>query len=170
MIMKDCTGIICKMKTYKELKEQVLEENLMTSVNKSKNAATNFFMGTQTNLARDPDIIGSTSGPTKTERQGGVFGKGGLASQGMDFFKNNKGTIGAVGAGVVGLGLLTGLIRGRQGRRDNAPQSGTVPAPNLQQTTVSAPGTVGTPTERISRAVTQISPVKPIDNRTSRNA
>ena len=164
MIMKDCIGIICKMKTYKELKEQVLEENLMTS---TKNAATNFFMGTASPVAKKGQ---TPRGSTNMARQGGIMGQGGLASQGMDYFKNNKGTIGAVGAGVVGLGLLTGLIRGRQGRRDNAPQSGTVPAPNLQQTTVSAPGTVGTPTERISRAVTQISPVKPIDNRTSRNA
>ena len=145
------------MKTYKELKEQVLEENFMEPV-------TNMVLGTKPSFAPTDSMYKNYS------RQGGILGKGGLASQGMDYFKKNKGMIGAVGAGVVGLGLLTGLIRGRQGRRDNAPQGGTVPAPNLQQTTVSAPSSVGTPTERISRAVTQISPVKPIDNRTSRNA
>ena len=160
MIMKDCIGIICKMKTYKELKEQVLEENFMEPV-------TNMVFGTMSPVAKKGQTV---RGSTNMARQGGVFGKGGLASQGMDYFKKNKGMIGAVGAGVVGLGLLTGFLRGRQGRRDNAPQGGTVPAPNLQQTTVSAPSSVGTPTERISRAVTQISPVKPIDNRTSRNA
>ena len=131
------------MKTYKELKEQVINER-------------DFATPRQ-------EFMSKTINP--------VMGKArsGLAKVG-DFAKNNKGMIGAVGAGVVGLGLLTGLIRGRQGRRDNAPQGGTVPAPNLQQTTVSAPSSVGTPTKRISRAVTQISPVKPIDNRTSRNA
>lgn len=167
MIMKDCTGIICKMKTYKELKEQVLEENTATNEPSFVDRTKTAIMGKPIS---DYSKYGMYSASSYGKNQGGFFGKGGLASQGIDYFKKNKGTIGAVGAGVVGLGLLTGLIRGRQGRRDNAPQSGTVPAPNLQQTTVSAPGTVGTPTERISRAVTQISPVKPIDNRTSRNA
>jgi len=153
------------MKTYKELKEQVLEENFMEPV-------TNMVLGKPVSNKPPADVARQSAGYDygPDTKRGGVFGKGGLASQGMDYFKKNKGMIGAVGAGVVGLGLLTGLIRGRQGRRDNAPQGGTVPAPNLQQTTVSAPSSVGTPTERISRAVTQISPVKPIDNRTSRNA
>lgn len=142
------------MKTYRELKEQVLNENLM-------NTAQNAVMGTQ------PQFAPTDSRYKDYSRQGGVFGQGGLASQGMGFLKNNKGMLGAVGAGVAGLGILTGILRQRQRNRDNAPQGGPIPAPNIKQTTVNAPGSVGTPSQRVNRAVQQISPVKPIDNRTS---
>jgi hypothetical protein len=152
--MKDCTGISCKMKTYKELKEQVLEENLM-------NTAQNAVMGTKPQFAPTDSMYKNYS------RQGGVFGQGGLASQGMGLLKNNKGLIGAGLAGVAGVGLLTGLIRQRQGRRDNSAQSSPIPAPNIKQTTVNAPGSVGIPSQRVNRAVQQIEPKKPIDNRTT---
>ena len=170
MIMKDCTGTICKMKTYKELKEQVLEENLMTSVNKSKNTATNFVMGTPTNLPRDPDIIGSTSGPTKTERQGGVFGKGGTSSQVGNLIKNNKGLIGGLAVGALGLASLAGIFRPRAPKEVST--KGTVPSPDLQVTKATdAPTTLGVPVKRVSHAAKRIDPsVKPIDNRTTMQA
>lgn len=145
------------MKTYRELKEQVLEENLMEPV-------TNFVMGTMSPVAKKGQTV---RGSSNMERQGGIMGQGGLASQGMGLLKNNKGMLGAVGAGVAGLGILTGILRQRQRNRDNAPQGGPIPAPNIKQTTVNAPGSVGTPSQRVNRAVQQISPVKPIDNRTS---
>lgn len=163
MIMKDCTGIICKMKTYKELKEQVLEENLMTS---TKNAATNFVMGTMSPVAKKGQ---TPRGSTNMARQGGIMGQGGTVSQVGNFAKANKGMLGAVGAGVVGLGLLTGLIRGRQGNRDNAPQKASTPPPSLSVTQAKEPDiAVGVPATRVSKAVRRIDPsVKPIDNRTT---
>ena len=144
------------MKTYKELKEQVLEENFMEPV-------TNMVLGTKPSFAPTDSMYKNYS------RQGGIMGKGGLASQGMDYFKKNKGMIGAVGAGVVGLGLLTGFLRGRQGRRDNAAQKASTPPPSLSVTQAKEPDiAVGVPATRISKAVRRIDPsVKPIDNRTS---
>jgi len=156
------------MKTYSQLKEQVLEENLTTSVNKAKNTATNFVLGTPTPLPRDPDILGSTSAPTKTQRQGGVLGKDGMASQATSQVKNivsnNRGVIGAGLAGAVALAGITGLLKARQGRRDNAPQTASTPV-NLQTTKIDTPGSVGVADKRISPPPTSFSPRKPIDNR-----
>jgi len=156
------------MKTYSQLKEQVLEENLKTSVNKARNTATNFVLGTPTPLPRDPDILGSTSAPTKTQRQGGLLGKDGIATQATDQVKNivsnNRGVIGAGLAGAVALAGITGLLKARQGRRDNAPQTASTPV-NLQTTKISAPGSVGVADKRISPPPTSFSPRKPIDNR-----
>ena len=160
MITKDL-WMTCKMKTYNQLKEQVLEEN---AVNKAKN----FVLGTPTPLPRDPDILGSTSGPTKTQRQGGLLGRGGTANQVKNnvgnFASNNRGMIGAGLAGAVALAGITGLLKARQGKRDNAPQTASTPA-NLQTTKVSAPGSVGVANKRISPPPTSFSPRKPIDNR-----
>ena len=160
MIMKDCIGIICKMKTYKELKEQVLEEDIKTS-------ATNAILGKPSEhqfRPNDPDAMYKDY-----SRQGGLLGTGGTASKFGKFAKNNKGMLGAVGAGVVGLGLLTGLIRGRQGNRDNAPQRASTPPPSLSVTQAKEPDiAVGVPATRVSKAVRRIDPsVKPIDNRTT---
>jgi len=164
--MKDCTGIICKMKTYKELKEQVLEENTATNNPSFVDRAKTVIMGKPIS---DYSKYGMYSASSYGKNQGGIMGKGGLASQGMDYFKNNKGMLGAVGAGVVGLGLLTGLIRGRQGRRDNAPQKASTPPPSLSVTQAKEPDiAVGVPATRVSKAVRRIDPsVKPIDNRTT---
>ena len=147
------------MKTYKELKEQVLEENRMEPV-------TNFFMGTVSPVAKKGQ---TPRGSTNMARQGGIMGQGGTVSQVGNFAKANKGMLGAVGAGVVGLGLLTGLIRGRQGNRDNAPQRASTPTPSLSVTQAKEPDiAVGVPATRVSKAVRRIDPsVKPIDNRTT---
>lgn len=130
------------MKTYKELKEQVINEQ-------------DFATPRQ-------EFMSKTINP--------VMGKArsGLAKVG-DFAKANKGMLGAVGAGVVGLGLLTGLIRGRQGNRDNAPQKASTPPPSLSVTQAKEPDiAVGVPATRVSKAVRRIDPsVKPIDNRTT---
>ena len=156
------------MKTYSQLKEQVLEENLKTSVNKARNTATNFVLGTPTPLPRDPDILGSTSAPTKTQRQGGLLGKDGIATQATDQVKNivsnNRGVIGAGLAGAVALAGITGLLKARQGRGDNAPQIASTPV-NLQTTKIDTPGSVGVADKRISPPPTSFSPRKPIDNR-----
>ena len=156
------------MKTYSQLKEQVLDKNTMTTVNKAKNTATNFVFGTPTPLPRDPDILGSTSAPTKTQRQGGFLGKDGFADQvstnAGNFVSNNRGMIGTGLAGVVALAGIAGLLKPRQGRRDNAPQTASTPV-NLQTTKISAPGTVGVADKRISPPPTSFSPRKPIDNR-----
>lgn len=152
------------MKTYSQLKEEVLNENTMTTVNKARNTATNFVFGTPTPLPRDPDILGSTSAPTKTQRQGGVFGKDGTTDQVKKFVSNNRGIIGTGLAGAVALAGIAGLFKARQGRRDNAPQTASTPV-NLQTTKISAPGTVGVADKRISPPPTSFSPRKPIDNR-----
>ena len=156
------------MKTYSQLKEEVLNENTMTTVNKARNTATNFVFGTPTPLPRDPDILGSTSAPTKTQRQGGLLGRGGTANQVKNnvgnFASNNRGMIGAGLAGAVALAGIAGLFKARQGRRDNAPQTASTPV-NLQTTKISAPGTVGVADKRISPPPTSFSARKPIDNR-----
>lgn len=156
MIMKDCIGITYKMKTYKKLKEEALDENTMEPV-------TNFVLGTMSPVAKKGQTV---RGSTNMARQGGVFGKGGYASQGMDFLKNNKGLLGAGLAGTVALAGIAGLLKTRQSRQTSP--RGEIPAPNLQSTQAATTAPVGTPAQRVTRAVQKIDPnVKPIDNRTS---
>lgn len=160
-IMKDCTGIICKMKTYKQLKEEALDENFMEPV-------TNFVLGKPVSNKPPADVARQSAGYDygPDTRRGGVFGKGGYASQGMDFLKNNKGLLGAGLAGTVALAGIAGLLKTRQSRQ-TSPRGG-IPAPNLQSTQAATTAPVGTPTQRVTRAVQKIDPnVKPIDNRTS---
>ena len=146
-IMKDCIGITYKMKTYKQLKEEALDENVMEPV-------TNFVLGTPT--PKGGSLV----------RQGGIMGQGGYASQGMDFLKNNKGLLGAGLAGTVALAGIAGLLKTRQSRQTSP--RGEIPAPNLQSTQAATTAPVGTPIQRVTRAVQKIDPnVKPIDNRTS---
>lgn len=141
------------MKTYSQLKEQVLEENLMEPIK-------NVVLGTPTpSPIRRPDTFGDT-----VVRQGGIYGQGGTADQIKGFVSNNRGIIGTGLAGAVALAGITGLLKARQGRRDNAPQTASTPV-NLQTTKISAPGTVGVADKRISPPPTSFSPRKPIDNR-----
>ena len=153
------------MKTYKELKEQVLEENTATKetsfVDKTKTA----IMGTPIS---DYSKYGMYSSASYGKTQGGLLGKGGTADQVKknvgNFVSNNRGIIGAGLAGTIALAGITGLLKARQGRRDNAPQTASTPV-NLQTTKISAPGTVGVADKRISPPPTSFSPRKPIDNR-----
>lgn len=145
------------MKTYKELKEQVLEENLMTS---TKNA----ILGKPSEPFRpnDPNAIYKDY-----SRQGGVFGKGGTASQVGNLIKNNKGLVGGLAVGALGLASLAGIFRSRAPKEVST--KGTVPSPDLQVTKATdAPTTLGVPVKRVSHAAKKIDPsVKPIDNRTT---
>ena len=153
------------MKTYKELKEQVLEENTATKetsfVDKTKTA----IMGTPIS---DYSKYGMYSAASYGKTQGGFLGKGGTVDQVKknvgNFVSNNRGIIGAGLAGTIALAGITGLLKARQGRRDNAPQTASTPV-NLQTTKISAPGTVGVADKRISPPPTSFSPRKPIDNR-----
>jgi hypothetical protein len=135
------------MKTYKELKENLGSQR-----------------GYFSDLTGSPLSLGKGGTVSTTSKNN----KGMLGALG-NFAKNNKGMLGAVGAGVVGLGLLTGLIRGRQGIRDNAPQRASTPPPSLSVTQAKEPDiAVGIPATRVSKAVRRIDPsVKPIDNRTT---
>jgi len=144
------------MKTYKQLKEEALNENTMEPV-------TNFVLGTMSPVAKKGQTV---RGSTNMARQGGIMGQGGYASQGMDFLKNNKGLLGAGLAGTVALAGIAGLLKTRQSPQ-TSPRGG-IPAPNLQSTQAATTAPVGTPTQRVTRAVQKIDPnVKPIDNRTS---
>ena len=143
MIMKDCTGIICKMKTYKELKEQVINEQ-------------DFATPRQ-------EFMSKTINP--------VMGKArsGLAKVG-DFAKNNKGLVGGLAVGALGLASLAGIFRSKAPKEVST--KGTVPSPDLQVTKATdAPTTLGVPVKRVSHAAKKIDPsVKPIDNRTTMSA
>ena len=148
----------CKMKTYKQLKEEALNENIMEPI-------TNFVLGTPSPAAKKGQ---TPRGSSNITRQGGIMGQGGYVSQGMDFLKNNKGLLGAGLAGTVALAGIAGLLKTRQSRQ-TSPRGG-IPAPNLQSTQAATTAPVGTPTQRVTRAVQKIDPnVKPIDNRTSMN-
>lgn len=125
------------MKTYSQLKEEVLKEYDFATPNQK-------FMSRTIN-----PIVG------KFRQAGDAF---------KDFAGNNRGVIGAGLAGAVALAGITGLLKARQGRGDNAPQTASTPV-NLQTTKISAPGSVGVADKRISPPPTSFSPRKPIDNR-----
>jgi len=149
------------MKTYKELKEQVLEENLKTS-------ATNAILGKPSEhqfRPNDPNAIYKDY-----SRQGGLLGTGGTVSQVGNVIKNNKGLVGGLAVGALGLASLAGIFRSKAPKEVST--KGTVPSPDLQVTKATdAPTTLGVPVKRVSHAAKKIDPsVKPIDNRTTMSA
>lgn len=153
------------MKTYKDLKEEVLNENTATNQSSFVDRTKTAIMGTPTS---DYSKYGMYSAASYGKTQGGLLGKGGTVDQAKknvgNFASNNRGMIGAGLAGAVALAGITGLLKARQGKRDNAPQSASTPV-NLQTTKMSAPGSVGVADKRISPPPTSFSPRKPIDNR-----
>ena len=153
------------MKTYKELKEEVLKENTATKETSFLDRAKTAIRGTPTS---DYSKYGMYSAASYGKTQGGLLGKGGTVDQAKknvgNFASNNRGMIGAGLAGAVALAGITGLLKARQGKRDNAPQTASTPA-TPQTTKVSAPGSVGVANKRISPPPASFSPRKPIDNR-----
>jgi hypothetical protein len=174
------------MKTYSQLKEEVLNEDgafFTANVNKDGfvKTATNepsFVDRTKTAIMGKPTSdysrYGMYSKASYGKTQGGLLGKGGTVDQvkkGVgNVVSNNMGLIGVGTAGLIGAAGLLGLLNKRRGRRDNQPQT-TAPTVNLKTTKVAAPGSVGNPNERITRAPQRFdSNVRPIDNRSSRRA
>ena len=155
------------MKTYSQLKEEVLNERDFSTTNEPS-----FVDRTKTAIMGKPisdySKYGMYSKASFGKTQGGLLGKGGTVDQvkkGVgNVVSNNMGLIGVGAAGLIGAAGLLGLLSKRRGRRDNQPQTASTPV-NLQTTKISAPGTVGVADKRISPPPTSFSPRKPIDNR-----
>jgi hypothetical protein len=131
------------MKTYSQLKEEVLNEYDFATPNQ--------------------ELMSKTINPVVRK-----VGEVGTAAKG--FMDKNMGLIGVGAAGLIGAAGLLGLLSKRRGRRDNQPQT-TVPTVNLKTTQVAAPGSVGNPNKQITRAPQRFdSNVRPIDNRSSTRA
>lgn len=153
------------MKTYSQLKEEVLNENTATNKPSVVDRTKKAIMGTPTS---DYSRYGMYSAASYGKTQGGLLGKGGTVDQvkkGVgNVVGNNMGLIGVGAAGLIGAAGLLGLLNKRRGRRDNQPQTASKSV-NLQTTKVAAPTSVGVADKRISPPPTSFSPRKPIDNR-----
>ena len=131
------------MKTYKKLKEQVINE--------------------QDYATPRQEFMSKTINPVMGKARSGL-------NKGMDFVKANKGLVGGLAVGALGLASLAGIFRSRAPKEVST--KGTVPSPDLQVTKATdAPTTLGVPVKRVSHAAKKIDPsVKPIDNRTTMQA